>query len=315
MVLKCLSPLENFADTVFRQVICAIGKPDLMFTEFMNVDVFCTVGQQAIVRRIQFEEIERPLIIQLWGMQPENYITTIEYIHAHGIKPDGFDINMGCSVPKILRDGSGAGLIKIPNHAGKIIEAVQSSAKGVPVSVKTRLGFNQVDTENWCGFLLEHNLAMLIIHGRTAKQKYRIPADWQEIAKVVKLRDQISSNTKIIGNGDIKTIQDGEQRSAQTGTDGFMIGREITDHPWVFTGKTKQEVTRKERLDTFILHNQLYEKILSKEKPFHTQRKYAKVYLNNFPDARRVRRELTKCFDVLSTNCLLEEAKHWDSEG
>ena len=310
-MLKCLAPLENFADTVFRQVLCAVGKPDLMFTEFMNVDVFCTVGREAIIRRVESVEAEKPLILQLWGNVPENYITTIEYLFENGYEFDGIDINFGCSVPKILRVNSGAGMIRTPSLAKEIIDAVKSSSKSVPVSVKTRLGFDEVITEDWCGLLLQQDLSMLSIHGRTAKQKYKIPADWNEIQKVVQMRDEMAPHTKIIGNGDIRSTADGETRSLAAGADGYMIGRAITDHPWFFTGMTKEEVPRLDRIEALLLHLEIYEKKLLDDKPFHTQHKFARVYLNTFPDARRVRRELANCDGISAWKVKLEEAKHW----
>ena len=313
-MIRCLAPLENFTDIVYRQVLCQIGRPDLMFTEFMNVDVFCTLGRDAIRRRVLYEEIERPLIIQLWGVEAQNYAETISFLLKEGIRPDGFDINMGCSIKKLIKDGAGSKLITTPKRAEGIIHAAQDAAQDVPVSVKTRLGFYEIQTEKWSTMLLSQELSMLTMHGRIGRKKYGEPANWEEIRKVVELRDALAPNTKVIGNGDIHSVQEGEQKAQVAGTDGYMIGREAMMHPWVFTGRTKEEITRKERLDALELHIQLYEKHYGEERPFHSQHKYFRVYLNNFSDARLLRREMDQCDSPQDVYALIKRAREWYEE-
>ncbi len=313
-MIRCLAPLENFTDIVYRQVLCQIGKPDVMFTEFMNVDVFCTLGRDGIRRRVLYEEIERPLIIQLWGVEPQNYTETISYLLKEGIRPDGFDLNMGCSIDNLTRDGSGARLITTPKRAKEIIHAAQDAAQDVPVSVKTRLGFYEIETEAWSTMLLSQGLSMLTMHGRIGRKKYGEPANWAEIRKVVALRDALAPQTKVIGNGDIRSVQEGEEKAQAAGTDGYMIGREAMLHPWVFTGRSKAEITRKERLDALVLHIQLYEKHYGEERPFHSQHKYFRSYMNNFSDARILRREMDQCHSPQEVYALIERAREWYDE-
>jgi tRNA-dihydrouridine synthase len=172
--LAMLAPMEDVTDTVFRQILCNIGRPDVFFTEFMNVEGYCSVGRDKVDHRIQFGDVERPIVIQLWGNVPEDFAKTVSELR--GLKPDGFDINMGCAVRNVTNTGGGSALIKDPNLAVEIIQAVKQEAGDIPVSVKTRLGYSKVDTENWIGLLLRQNLDMLTVHGRIAKDSYAIPS-------------------------------------------------------------------------------------------------------------------------------------------
>jgi tRNA-dihydrouridine synthase len=184
--ITALAPMEDVTDTVFRQTLCKIGKPDLMYTEFMNTDGYCSPGKEKIKHRIQFSKKERPLIIQIWGNTPEKYSQTVKEIKK--LKPDGIDINMGCSVRNVLSNDSCSGLIQYPDLAKEIIEAVKKEAGKTPVSVKTRIGYDEIITEKWIGFLLEQNLDALTIHGRISKEGYNIPSRWEEIGKAVTLK-------------------------------------------------------------------------------------------------------------------------------
>jgi nifR3 family TIM-barrel protein len=292
--VSALAPMEDVTDTVFRQMICELGRPDLFYTEFMNVDGFCSEGKDAVVHRVRFENSEKPVIVQLWGLKPENYVKTIEYVK--NLNPDGIDINMGCSVRNVLSHGAGSGLIQTPTLAKEIIDAVKSAAGDIPVSVKTRLGYDSSIVEEWVSFLLEQNLSALTVHGRISKEGYSKPSDWDEIGKIVKLRDEISPDTIIIGNGDIQTKEEGEGLVNKYGLDGYMVGRGIMQNPWLFSDRT--DISPLERLKTLLEHINLFEKTWGKDKPLYTQRKYIKMYISNFDGANDIRKELMLIDDI-----------------
>ncbi len=286
--LAMLSPMEDVTDTVFRQILCKIGKPDIFFTEFMNVEGYCSVGKDKVDHRIQFSEIERPIVIQLWGNIPEDFAKTVSEIK--NLKPEGFDINMGCAVRNVLNTGGGSALIKEPELVKEIIQAVKQEAGDIPVSVKTRLGYSTVDTENWIGFLLNQGLDMLTVHGRIAKDSYAIPSRWDEIQKVVKMRDEISPSTLIIGNGDITSSRQGEEYVKTYGTDGYMVGRGILANPWLFSGR--EDVPEEERFDTLLKHAELFNQVWGNEKNFSVIKKYIKAYISDFEGANELRQKL-----------------------
>jgi len=286
--LTMLSPMEDVTDTVFRQILCNIGKPDVFFTEFMNVEGYCSVGKDKVDHRIQFSEIERPIVIQLWGNVPEDFAKTVREIKE--LKPDGFDINMGCAVRNVINTGGGSALIKEPELAKEIIQAVKQEAGDIPVSVKTRLGYSMVDTENWIGLLLNQGLDMLTVHGRIAKDSYAIPSRWDEIQKVVKMRDEISPTTLIIGNGDITSSRQGEEYTKTYGTDGYMVGRGILNNPWLFSGR--EDIPEEERFNILLEHAKLFNEVWGDTKNFSVIKKYIKAYISDFEGANELRQRL-----------------------
>jgi len=286
--LAMLSPMEDVTDTVFRQMLCKIGKPDVFFTEFMNVEGYCSVGKDRVDHRIRFNEVERPIVIQLWGNVPEDFAKTVREIKE--LKPDGFDINMGCAVRNVINNGGGSALIKEPELAKEIINAVKQEAGNIPVSVKTRLGYSTVDTENWIGLLLNQGLDMLTVHGRIAKDSYAIPSRWDEIQKVVKMRDEISPTTLIIGNGDITSSRQGEEYVKTYGTDGYMVGRGILNNPWLFSGR--EDISEEERFDILLEHAKLFNEVWGEEKNFSVIKKYIKAYISDFEGANELRQRL-----------------------
>lgn len=288
--LLVLAPMEGVTDSVFRQVLCEIGKPDLFFTEFLNVEGFCSKGRENIVHRLDFRDFERPVVIQLWGNVPEYYAKTIEYIKT--LNPAGIDINMGCSVRDVLSSGRGSALINDRVLAKEIIESVKESAIGLPISVKTRIGFEKIETEEWIGFLLRQNLDMITVHGRLSREGYASPSRWGEIEKVVRLKDELAPDTVILGNGDVKDIRQAEEYIEKYGVDGVMIGRAILNNPWLFSGKKSEDITKEERINVLKRHLDIFEKERGNMGLFNSQKKYIKAYVNNFETAAAMRAKL-----------------------
>lgn len=174
-----MAPMEDVTDTVFRQIIVNCGKPDLFFTEFTNVSGLVSKnGYEKVARRLKFTKIEKPIIAQIWGNNPKDYEIAVKKIITMGY--NGIDINMGCPDRKIVKKGSCSGLINNHELTKEIIETTQKAAGNLPISVKTRLGYEEYQTEDWIGYLLKFNLAALTIHGRFAKQMSKGEANWEE---------------------------------------------------------------------------------------------------------------------------------------
>jgi tRNA-dihydrouridine synthase len=294
--VTALAPMEGVTDSVFRQMVSKLGKPDLFFTEFLNVEGFCSKGRDKVVHRLDFEDLERPVVVQLWGNVPEYYAKTIEYVKE--LKPVGIDINMGCSVRDVLSSGRGSGLIKDKVLAREIISAVKESAGDLPVSVKTRLGYDELEIEGWIGYLLKQNLDMLTIHGRLAKEGYSTPSRWDILKDCVNLRNEISPNTLILGNGDIKSFEQGTECVKKYSLDGFMVGRYILNDPWLFS--QRKDISKEERILALKDHMNLYVNKFKDSKSYNSQKKYIKAYINNFDGAGELRQELLEVSDLES---------------
>jgi tRNA-dihydrouridine synthase len=292
--ITALAPMEGVTDSVFRQILCQIGRPDLFFTEFLSVEGYCSKGKEKVSHRLKFSKKEKPIVIQLWGNVPEYYAETVKHIKR--LKPDGIDINIGCSVRNVLSGGRCSALIKEMDLVKEIILAVKQEAGELPVSVKTRLGYDKIDVEGWIGFLLEQELDLITIHGRISKDGYSEPAKWEYISKCVELRDEISPTTLIIGNGDVKSLKQGQEYVKKYGVDGFMIAREVMNNPWVFSGR--EDITKDERLRILIKHFNLFEKVWNDEKPFNSQKKYIKTYIKDFDGANELRKKLMETTNI-----------------
>lgn len=299
--ITALAPMEGVTNSVFRSVISEIGKPDLFFTEFLNVEGFCSKGRDKVIQRLDFTPTEQPVVVQLWGNVPEYYAKTIEYVKE--LHPAGIDINMGCSVRDVLSSGRGSALINDKVLAKEIIAAVKESSGDLPVSVKTRIGYEKIDLENWIGFLLEQGLSMLTVHGRLAKEGYSTPARWNEIAKCVTLRNTVAPDTLILGNGDVKSIDQLEDYVKMYKVDGVMIGRYILNNPWIFSGR--EEILKEERIMILRKHMEIFKSYDQGENLFDSQKKYIKAYINNFEGAGDLRMELMQSKDVKGLLSLL----------
>lgn len=284
-----LAPLDGVTDFVFREIIAQTAKPDVLFTEFTNVDALLSKGYDRTIPRLRFSQKQRPIIAQIWGTDPKNFYAVGKLIKELGF--DGVDINMGCPDRAVMKIGSGAAHIKNPILAGDIIKAVRDGAIGLPVSVKTRIGINTLETESWMTYLLEQNLDALTVHGRTAKELSKVPAHWDEIAKVVKLRNQISPDTIVIGNGDIENRDQAVQAHNVYGVDGVMIGRGIFTNPWIFE-KVHKKHTYQESLQLLLKHAKLFCDTYPHPRAYSVMKKFFKMYVKSFPGADELKKHL-----------------------
>lgn len=301
-----LAPMENVTDTVFRQIVVKCGKPDVFFTEFTNVDGLISKGRERVIHRLQYTEKERPLIAQIWGNNPEHYYQAVKIVKE--LQFDGVDINMGCPVNKVVSKGFCAGLIRQPALAKEIILATQEAAGDMPVSVKTRIGYDKAQTEEWIGFLLAIKPAAITIHARTAAEMSKVPAHWEEIGKAVELRNTMKSDTLIIGNGDVHSYTDGINKHAQYKADGIMIGRGVFNNLWIFNKDIDpHQITHKQKIQLLIEHIELFHKVWGKNKNPEILKKFYKVYVAGVPDATEFRTKLMECKTVEETIKILKE--------
>jgi tRNA-dihydrouridine synthase len=305
-----LAPLDDVSDTVFRQVVARAAKPDLFFTEFTNVDGYFSPGQASVGRKLRWDsELEQPLIAQIWGKNPENYYKMAGELTQKGFA--GIDINMGCPEKSVVKSGNGAGIIGDYARAEAIIKAVQDGSDGkLPVSVKTRIGINTIITEEWASFLLRQGLAALTIHGRTAREMSKVPAHWDEIGKVVKLRNELAPETKVIGNGDVLSRNQGVELAKQWGVDGIMIGRGIFQNIHVFDTQSNSEPKQhsaEELIDILTYHLDLHERTWAGQKHFEPLKKFFKIYVNGFANASAMRAELMECKDYAGARKVIQD--------
>ena len=310
-----LAPLDDVTDTVFRQIVASCAAPDLFFTEFVNVDGLMSPGRPKLLKKLRFTPSEQPLIAQIWGLNPANFEAIASQIAdgsmarelglPEGVNFAGVDLNMGCPEKSVCNNGACSALIKNPELAVEIIQAVKRGLDGrLPLSVKTRIGFNEVDM-SWFETLLAQDLQMLTVHGRTRKEMSKVPAHWDIIGQVRELRDKLAPNTLIVGNGDVITRQQGIELAEKYQLDGIMIGRGIFHDPFVFAENSLWESqTREQRIELYRRQVQLFaDTWKNNERPVPTLNKFCKVYINGFDGAKELREHLMA---AKSTDELLE---------
>lgn len=282
--------MDDVTDTVFRQIVADCAKPDMMFTEFVNVDGLQSAGRPHLLHKLKLSVKEKPVIAQLWGLKPENFYKTTKDLIKIGFS--GVDLNMGCPVKTVTKNGACAALINNRSLAGEIIAATAEGAgSSLPVSVKTRVGFTTVDM-GWIEFLLDKKiLNMLSIHARTAKQMSKVPPDYELFHPAIELRNSLSPSTLIIGNGDIMDRRQGQEIAEKYGLDGVMIGRGVFHDPFAFAAASPwQQWDKEQRLGLFRKHIELYLRTYKDgERKFEPLRKFCKVYINGFDGASDLR--------------------------
>lgn len=303
-----LAPMEDVTDTVFREIVAGLSDPgqlNILYTEFTSVDGMnhpvgkIRVGERLIVNESERELLKQKnirLLAQIWGKRPELYYKIAREI-TQEFDFDGLDINMGCPVKNIVKNGCCSALIDQPNLAKEIILATKE-ATHLPVSVKTRTGIRTHDTEAWISTLLETKPAAVILHGRTQKQQSDGFANWDEIAKGARIRDKLSPETKFLGNGDVISMAQGIEYASNYGLDGIMVGRGIFHNPWFFAPNSATP-DKSEKLKQLLLHTRLFEKTWGGIKNINILKRFYKIYTNDFTGAARLR-------------ALLMEAKSYD---
>ena len=312
------APMDGVTDAAFRYITDIHGKPDLLCTEFVSVE---GLGRGAVRLLTSFVKhtTETPILGQVYGSEPEQFYSVAIILAELGYS--GVDINMGCPDKAIAKRGAGAGLIKTPRNAQDVIKSVQSALKDwnngatldsidipssiidwvkmhrpkhinrtlLPVSVKTRIGYDSINTVDWISNLLEASPDGISIHGRTLEQMYTGSANWDEIGKAKEIAQD--SNTKIVGNGDVKSRQDALDKIERFNLDGVLIGRASFGNPWIFADH--QEVSDKKRLETALEHCQAFQR-LTPDGHFVSLRKHLAWYCKYFRNSATVRDQLMR---------------------
>lgn len=289
-----LAPLANVTDAAFRRLIARYSKPagpHVMYTEFVSADGLMLAneaGRSKLMRDLVYTDAERPIVAQFFTSRPEMMERAAALSAELGF--DGIDINMGCPDKSIEKQGAGAALIKDPRLAREVIAAAKKGGNGLPVSVKTRIGYNKDVLDEWLPVLLEAEPVAVTVHARTRKEMSKVPAHWDRVARAVEIRDAQKSPTLIVGNGDALDLEDAQQKAALTGADGVMLGRAIFGRPWLFD-QSKSPSTP-ERLRIAIEHTKLFEELLGDIKSFAIMKKHFKAYVEGFDGAKELRMQL-----------------------
>lgn len=285
-----LAPMEDVTDVVFRHVVSEAGRPDVFFTEFTNTESFChPEGIHSVRGRLTFTEDEQPMVAHIWGDKPEHFREMSIGMAEMGFK--GIDLNMGCPVANVATKGKGSGLIQRPETAAEIIQAAK--AGGLPVSVKTRLGYSEIDEwRDWLKHVFEQDIANLSIHLRTRREMSKVDAHWELIGEIKKLRDETAPDTLLTINGDIPDRKTGLELAEKYGIDGVMIGRGIFHNPYAFE-KEPREHTSEELLGLLRLHLDLFDKYSKNEsRLFKPLRRFFKIYVRGIRGASELRHQL-----------------------
>ncbi len=302
--LAVLAPMADVTDYPFRQMLNKYGKPDVTWTEFVSCDGLMSIGREVLKKDLEYGETERPIVAQLFTSNPENMRGGARLCLDMGF--DGVDINMGCPVNVIGKQGAGAKLITMPEIAQNIIKAAQEGAtirnsegqiiKRIPVSVKTRIGYNKIEYKTWLPKILECNIPVLTVHLRTRKEMSKVIAHYEIIDEIYELVKTISPATILIINGDIKNLDQIEDMSKSYKFDGAMIGRGVFGKPWSFNRNKKEvlefENNLEKKLNIMLNHTKLFEDKLKDFKPFAIMKKHYKAYVNGFDGAAELRAKL-----------------------
>jgi tRNA-dihydrouridine synthase len=348
-----LSPMDGVTDSVFRLMTARLGKPDVIFTEFTHVHDVCR-GPEFLLDSLHFHEAERPIVAQLYGKDPELFYQAAHVVCELGF--DGLDINMGCPSRNVASSGSGAGLIRTPALAHAIMRAARqgiadwtagqtldaAGLKGArvdlihrlnarrnhivgslrvpsPLSVKTRLGYDEVIVERWIEHLLLETPAVISLHGRTLQQMYKGEANWAAIGRAAQLVR--GSGTLLFGNGDVQSLSEVVRRVRETGVDGVLVGRAALGAPWFFQGK--EEVRRfaqtsepcdldqwtpslAARFETLLAHARQFETQCGQDQ-FRRMRKHLGWYCKGFPHAAALRARMFRVSSVAEVETVLAD--------
>ena len=294
-----LAPMADVTDTAFRRLVSKYSSDEkgdghahlVIWNEFIAADgLVHPIGREKLLQDLDYDESERPLIAQIFSGNPEHMAESALLCKELGF--DGIDINMGCPDRGVEKQLSGAALIKNPQLAIEIIQAVKKAVGDMPVSVKTRVGYNVSEIETWIPALLDQDIQALTVHARTKKDLSKVPANWDYIKQVVSLRNGMKKDTLIIGNGDINNMLDGYERARESGCDGIMIGRGFFGKPWLcYIPTLGADPSVRERLRISIEHAELFERYVP-HKNFAIMKKHFRVYANGFDHAHELRNEI-----------------------
>lgn len=300
-----LAPMANVTDYAFRSMFAKYGKPDVMWTEFVSADGLVSSGKDRLMIDLKYSRKERPIVAQLFSGHPDKMFEASKIIFDLGF--DGLDLNMGCPDRAVEKQGGGASLIKDPKLAFDILQSARNGVQNkIPVSIKTRIGYNKFDPK-WLETILSWNIPVLTIHLRTRKEMSLVPAHWELVPEIVKLRDKICPQTLLIFNGDIDSVSTGAKLLKEYGGDGVMVGRGIFGKPWFFSD-IENDKSPKERLSILLEHTKLFIKSFKGYKNFDVMKKHFKAYVSGWEGAKELRVELMEAKDPDQVFRILKKA-------
>ena len=332
-----MAPMADVTDPAWRGLVAELGRPNVMFTEFVSADGLshtrtpradgtCIYGSDSdnpLMRDLQFTEAERPIVAQFFTGKPEMMAYAARLAPELGF--DGVDINMGGPDRTIEHQGAGAGLIKTPELAAELIAVAKEAVREIqnlsyrtdfvfPVSVKTRIGYSTKVLDEWLPALLAAKPAAITLHLRTRKEMSLVPAQWEVMKRAVAMRDTLAPEVLLLGNGDIMDLDDARAKVAESGCDGAMIGRGMFGNPWVFTGRKADEVPLEEKLAALLELAQRFER-LSPPKHFAILKKHIKAFVTGFDGAAELRAKLMAADNAreLAAAVRTNEDKTWAS--
>ncbi len=298
-----LAPLADVTDAAFRRLVAKYSKNEgapayITYTEFVSADGLALAPEEGraklmLMRDLLYTEAERPIVAQFFTATPAHMEAAAKLAAELGF--DGVDINMGCPDHSIEKQGAGAKLMLNPKLAQELIAAAKRGALDLPVSIKTRLGYNKDILEEWLPVLLAAEPAAVVIHARTRKEMSAVPAHWERIKRAVEICDGLGSPALIIGNGDLKDIADAREKIKESCADGAMLGRSVFGNPWLFSQTYQQTGVCKDvssRLHAVIEHTKLFKELLGDVKRFAVMKKHFKAYVEGFTGAKELRMEL-----------------------
>ena len=301
-----LAPMEAVTDVVFRHVVAQAGAPDVFFSEFTNATGWVHAGEKAVGGRLIKTDDEQPIVAQIWGGEPGDMEQLAK--HCKDLGYHGIDINMGCPAKSAVKSG-GSALIRNPKLAAEAIRAAKTA--GLPVSVKTRLGYTYIDEwREWLTHLLRQDIVNLTIHLRTKKEMSKVPAHHELISDIVALRDEIAPHTLLTINGDIEDRTHGLELIAKhPGVNGVMIGRGIFHNPFAFELQPAKH-TREELIELLFKQLTLFDEYQDQlHRPFETLKRFFKIYIRDFDGAAELRDKLMHTTSTDEVRATLQKIK------
>ena len=308
-----MAPMSGVTDEPFRLMFLKYGKPDVFWTEFVSADGLYHTREiqkmpdelNPLMRDVSFSENEHPIVAQIFSSKPEMISYATKLVAQLGF--DGVDLNMGCPDRAIEKQSAGAALMKNPKLAVELIRSAKD-ASNLPVSVKTRVGYNKEILEEWLRALLEAAPVAITVHLRTRKELSLAPANWELMKKAVEIRNKINPEVLLIGNGDVGSLEEGKRLAKETGCDGIMIGRGMFGNPWVFEkyGSRKPVHGLDEKLEALIELAQEFEKI-SPPKHFALLKKHIKAFVTGFAGAAELRAKLMEADSATELESIIND--------
>ncbi len=305
--------MSGVTDCSYRQIIAECGKPDVMFTEFVSCAGLCSGGRERLLPCLKYDERERPIVAQIFGSRPDDFYNAAKQVVELGF--DGIDVNAGCPDKSVEKQGAGASLMKDPDRIGELILAAKRGAGDLPVSVKTRLGYNEITIMDWLPSVLAAKPAVVSIHFRTRKQRYRGEAQWEYANPLAQLIRESGCGALFLGNGDITDLDTARQLGDQYDVDGVMVGRAVMGNPWFFDAdRPLADISIRERVEMMLRHSNLYEELHPEVPRCAIMKKHYKAYATGFKGAKELRMKLMEARSFGDVREVLEAWLRGESE-